>query len=82
MQKVYSTHEWCKAERLDPGLRGMAPLDAGRRLGLNEGEIGELMLKGYLDVSYIVNDYRETTSIVIPERAVQEYAKVRKVGAS
>lgn len=78
MRRQFTASEWEEAVKQDPGLLGVSPLDAAKRLSLSEQEIGELMLQGYLNVSDIIDNDGEVTSIVIPERDVQRYAITRQ----
>ena len=77
MRNQYSRPEWLAAIKKDPGLQGVSPLEAAKRLGITEQEVGELMLHGYLNVSDICEN-RRVIKIVIPERDVQQYAATHR----
>lgn len=73
MRKRYSPTEWMTALERDPGLRGLSPAAAAKRLNISEQEVGALVLSGALNVADIYED-GEVVNIIIPDRDVQRHA--------
>lgn len=73
MRKRYTPTEWMAALERDPGLRGLSPAAAAKRLNISEQELDALLSSEALTVADIYED-GEVVNIIIPEREIQRYA--------
>lgn len=73
MRKRYTPTEWMAALERDPGLRGLSPAAAAKRLNISEQELDALLSSEALTVADICED-GEVVNIIIPEREIQRYA--------
>ena len=73
MRKRYTPTEWMAALERDPGLRGLSPAAAAKRLNISEQELDALLSSEELTVADICED-GEVVNIIIPEREIQRYA--------
>lgn len=65
----------------DPGLRGLSPAAAAKRLNISEQELDGLLSSEALSVADIYED-GEVVNIIIPEREIQRYAAKSTEGTS
>ena len=74
MRKYESMATWEATVSQEPWLDGLSLQETTLRLAVSEQQLGELLLKGKLSVSYI-HEYGKVVKAVIPLNDVQTYRR-------